>query len=212
MANRKPIVLRAARPTFEEGLVFARYLDEAAEGFIRLMLGSRSEEIVARAFVCPQNDYSFENVTFAEVDQEIVGMASGFTGRAMQDFSDEPLNRAAGFPALRMRATRIAFAPILRILKSVPDEDFYLLSLAVQQKFRGQGIASALMDSLEERAVEEGSERMSLHVSAKNEGAIRLYRRRGMSVVSSWPTLSFVSPVFVHMSRSVCLETQDRFG
>jgi ribosomal protein S18 acetylase RimI-like enzyme len=212
MANHKPIVLRAARPTFEEGLVFARYMDEAAEGFIRLMLGSRSEKIVAGAFVCPQNDYSFENVTFAEVDQEIVGMASGFTGRALQGFSDEPLNRAAGFPALRMRSARIVFAPILRILKSVPNEDFYVLSLAVHRRFRGQGIASALMDSLEERAVAEGSDRLSLHVSARNEGAIRLYRRRGMSVVSRWPSLTFVSPVFVHMSKSVCLEAQDRFG
>ena len=40
--DQHPIVLRAANPTFDKGLAFARYLDEAAEGFFRLMLGRRA--------------------------------------------------------------------------------------------------------------------------------------------------------------------------
>ena len=37
--DRHSIILRAAKPTLDEGLAFARYLDEAAEGFFRFMLG-----------------------------------------------------------------------------------------------------------------------------------------------------------------------------
>ena len=73
------IVLRAAKPNFDEGLVFARYLDEAAEGFFRFMLGGRAAQIVAEAYTQSDNDYSFQNVTIAEHDQLIVGMALGFT-------------------------------------------------------------------------------------------------------------------------------------
>ena len=39
--DRDSIVIRAANSTPDEGLEFARYLDEAAEGFFRFMLGPR---------------------------------------------------------------------------------------------------------------------------------------------------------------------------
>ena len=45
--DRHSIVLRAANPTFDEGLAFARYLDEAAEGFFRFMLGRRAGYITS---------------------------------------------------------------------------------------------------------------------------------------------------------------------
>ena len=43
------------------------------------------------------------------------------------------------------------------------------------------------MDSFEERARASGSTRLSLDVSAKNEGARRFYERRGWNVESQWP-------------------------
>ncbi|MFC1634947.1 hypothetical protein ACFL5Z_08900, partial [Planctomycetota bacterium] len=64
--DRHSITLRAANPTLDEGLVFARYLDEAAEGFFRFMLGRDAGDIIARAFVEPGHDLSYQNVTFAE--------------------------------------------------------------------------------------------------------------------------------------------------
>ncbi|TMR62273.1 hypothetical protein, partial [Streptococcus pseudopneumoniae] len=77
--DRHSIVLRAANPTFDEGLAFARYADEAAEGFFRFMLGRRAGEIIATAFAQPDHDLSYQNVTFAERDNVIVGMVLGYT-------------------------------------------------------------------------------------------------------------------------------------
>jgi len=71
--------LRAADPTLEKGRVFARYLNEAAEGFFRFMLGRRFVDILAKAFMQPDHDLSYQNVTFAERNKLIVGMASGYT-------------------------------------------------------------------------------------------------------------------------------------
>jgi ribosomal protein S18 acetylase RimI-like enzyme len=185
--ERYSIVLRAAKPTFDEGLVFARYLNEAAEGFFRFMLGRRVADIIAKAYTQPDHDYSFQNVIFAENDKVIVGMASGCTAKQRRRFSDRPLKQAAGFPALRMRAVKILCAPLLRILNTLADGDFYLQAIAIDKELRGEGVGSALMDSIEDRARAGGSTRLSLDVSAKNEGARRLYERRGMTVESQWP-------------------------
>ena len=57
--DRHSIVLRAANPTFDEGLASARYLDEAAEGFFRFMLGRRAGYIIATAFAQPDHDLSY---------------------------------------------------------------------------------------------------------------------------------------------------------
>ncbi len=38
---------RPANPTENDGLAFARYLDEAAEGFFQFMLGRQAKHIIA---------------------------------------------------------------------------------------------------------------------------------------------------------------------
>jgi ribosomal protein S18 acetylase RimI-like enzyme len=181
------LVLRAAKPTFDEGLACARYLDEAAEGFYKFMLGVRAADLLATAYVQPNNSYSFENVTFAERDRRIVGMALGFTATQRLHFSDQPLKEAAGYPTLRVMVVSTLLAPLFRILETMHDGDFYLLAIAIDQEARGQGVGSALMEAAEERARACRAARLTLDVSAKNGGARRLYERRGMAVESQWP-------------------------
>ncbi len=198
--DQHSIVLRAAKPTFDEGLVCARYLDEAAEGFNRFWLGRRAEHIIAKAYIQPNNSYSFQNVTFAEHDKQIVGMALGFTAEQHRHFSDQPLNEAAGHHALRMTAVRMLLAPLFRILETIADGDFYLLAIATDKELRGEGVGSVLMDSTEERARASSSTRLSLDVSAKNEDARRLYERLGMTVESQWPKRL---PILYRMTKAL---------
>ncbi len=185
--DRHLINFRAAKPTLDEGLVFARYLDEAAEGFFRFMLGNRAGQIIAKAFTQPEHDLSYQNVTFAERDKVIVGMVSGYTAEQHHRSSRQSLKEAAGRNNLRMRIVLVLFAPIMRIIDSITDGDFYLQAIAVDKELRGDGIGSVLMDYFEERARGSGSARVSLDVSAKNAGACRFYERRGMAVTSQWP-------------------------
>ena len=160
--DRHSIVLRTANPTFDEGLAFARYVDEAAEGFFRFMLGRRAGHIIATAFAQPDHDLSYQNVTFAERDNVIVGMVLGYTAEQHRRSSRQPLKRAAGRRNLRMRIVLILFAPIMRIIDSIADGDFYLHAIAVDKELRGDGVGSVLMDSYEERARAIGSTRLSL--------------------------------------------------
>jgi GNAT superfamily N-acetyltransferase len=197
------IVLRPARPTVAEGLAYARYLDEVSEGFFRFRLGERAVDIISAAYVERDHDLSYQNVTFAETGQRIVGMASGFTAVQQRRFSDRPLKRAAGGQAWRLRLTGIIAAPLLRIIETIPDDDFYLVTMIVDGNLRGTGVGSMLLDHIEERARALGSARIALDVAAKNRGARRLYERRGWSVESHWPGLPLLPTVFLRMTKRV---------
>jgi len=85
--------------------------------------------------------------------------------------------------------------PLLRIHNTLAEGDFYLQALAVDEAHRGQGIGSALIDRIEERARDGGSLRLAVDVSAQNERARRLYERHGITVESRWPK-RFVVPGF----------------
>ena len=79
------------------------------------------------------------------------------------------------------------FAPLLRVIDTVPDGDFYLQAVAVDPALRGEGVGTLLIDWIEEHALCSGSARLTLDVAGSNEGAQRLYERRGMTVESRWP-------------------------
>jgi ribosomal-protein-alanine N-acetyltransferase len=57
-----------------------------------------------------------------------------------------------------------------------------LMGLAVDDKFREMGIASALLSKISEVAVREGKSAVYLKVKPDNLPAIRLYRRNGFIV------------------------------
>ena len=81
----------------------------------------------------------------------------------------------------------LLFAPLMRIIDSIADDDFYLQAIAVDRELRSDGIGSLLMDFFEKRARTSDATRLSLDVSAKNESARRFYQRRGMTIESQWP-------------------------
>ncbi|MET0080903.1 MAG: GNAT family N-acetyltransferase, partial [Candidatus Thiodiazotropha lotti] len=179
------------------------YLDQAAEGFFRIMLGRESESIIATAYIDRGHSLSYEHVIFAEVDTKIVGMSSSFSEKQQRMFSEAPLQSAAKRNAIRLKLMRILFAPIWRILETIPEGDFYVQGLAIEPEFRGAGIGSLLMKDIENQAKASGSNRLSLDVSAKNDGARRLYKRFGMVASSTWPNSRFLPTVFIRMSKDL---------
>ena len=198
--NQHSIGLRDAKPTCNEGLMFAHYLNEAFEGLFRLMLGRQFADVVARAYTQPDHDFSYQNTIFAERDEAIVGMATGYTAEQHRRSSNRPLKQAAANRVLQRIGVRMLCAR-LRFLGTHADGDFYLQAIAVDRELRGEGIGSALMDAIEEQARASGSTRLFLDAAARNEGARRLYERRGMSVESEWPRLPFMPPFIVRMTK-----------
>ncbi|MHC4662326.1 MAG: GNAT family N-acetyltransferase [Planctomycetota bacterium] len=201
--NHQSVILRPAKPNFDEGLMYARYLNEASEGFFRFMLGRHVSEIIAAAYIQPGHDLSYQNAVFAIQSESIVGMASGYTARQRRRFSEQPLKKAARKRTARLRLIRMLFAPLWRILHNLAEDEFYLLAIAVDKELRGKGVGFILMNSIEDRARAAGSKRLSLDVSAGNKSAHRFYERLGMTIESGWPDFLFIPRLFVRMTKSL---------
>ncbi len=193
------ITIKPASPTCEEGLMYARYLDQAAEGFFRFYLGRRAPEIIAAAYPRSDHDHSWQNVFFAECNGNIVGMVSGYSAKQRRRFMNEPLEEAAGGFSLRRFFVRILLAPLWRVLETLDDGDFYVQAVAVDRHHRGKGIGSLLMDHMADVAQKSNASRLVLDVAASNKGAQRLYERRGMVASSVWPKTSFLPAILIRM-------------
>ena len=133
--NPQGVHVRPARPVLEEGLYYARYLDMAAEGFFRLLLGRRADQILAVAYLETEHSHSYQNVLFAESHGEVVGMACGFSAAAHAAFSDQPLKKAAGGITMRMRIGEFVFAPMMRLLETIAAGDYYVLAIAARAAY-----------------------------------------------------------------------------
>ena len=192
--------LRDANPLYEEGAVFARYFNEIAP-FYRVMLGRRVVHTIAKAFTQPSHDLSYQNTIFAECNGAIVGMISGYATERHRRSVGAPLREAGGGRALRMRVMARLMARQQWFLGTYLDGDFYVQGFAVDENLRGLGIGSALMDAMEQRARAGGSRRLILNVGARNQGARRLYARRGMTIEAGWPKLPFIPPFVLRMTK-----------
>ncbi len=88
------VTLRPAVATIDEGVLFARYLNVAADGAFRALLGRDFDRVIGEAYLSPGHDLSYENAVFAERSGRIAGMASGYTSQQHEQSSDGPLRRA----------------------------------------------------------------------------------------------------------------------
>jgi len=62
----------------------------------------------------------------------------------------------------------------------------HLEDLIVNQKMRGHGIGSALLDEVVKHGHSLGAKRINWEVISWNEGAIKLYERKGAKVLRDW--------------------------
>jgi len=197
------IIIREARPDLEEGLVFAQLFDEASEGFFKSMLGIKTYEIIADAFVKPNNEYSFENVTMIEYKSKIVGMVSGYTYTEKQGYKKNILSQFPNGAKLRIMLFSIAGRILSHFLGPRGNEDYYLQAIAVSNQMRGKGLGQKLMKHSGEVAIKKGSKTLSLDVSSKNKKAINSYRRFGMETFSFWPNFFKLPHVFTRMVKDL---------
>ena len=195
--------IRPARPTYEEGLIFARLANAAAGNGFRYLFGPRLEAIIATTFAELNNDFSHKCALFAENDGGIVGMASGYTAKEHRSFTEDAIKRAVGRSALRVAVVEALIFPMFRFLHTYDEGDFYLQFLAVEESWRGRGVGSALIEAMKSRARETGSTHYAVDVAARNAGAKKLYERQGFVVQARWPRSRLVRPTILRMVQGL---------
>ncbi len=194
--------IRPARPDPDEGRIFARFVNEIAEGGFRIMLGPRFVEVIAHAFVQPGHGMSYEYTSFAERGGRIAGMVSGYVEGEEHESEDDALMIAPG-NRLRRRMGAAFMRWRWRMIGHPFPGQFYVEFLIVDAALRGQGIGAILMDAMEARAREAGVARLTLDVAVKNTRGRRFYERRGMNRVPNWPKGRLRRRVVMRMTKTL---------
>ncbi len=201
--NHELIKFRPAKPDLKEGLLFAKLFDEASEGFFSSILGEKTYEIIADAFVKPNNDYSFENVMIIEYKDKIAGILSGYTLAEKEGFTKNVLFEYPEGPKFKIRIFTVIGKFLSRFLGPHGKEDFYIQAITVIKEMRGKGLGQMLMQKSLEIANAKGAKTISLDVSSKNKNAIKSYTKFGMKTFAFWPNFLKLPPVFTRMTKEV---------
>lgn len=167
------ITIRPAREA--ESRTIGIYFREAADGVADYIWSTMVEggedllDVAERRFARTGTAFSYENALVADEGGVPVGMAFGFPMHV------DPEEESCDDPVL---------APYAKL---EADNSYYLAGFAVEDSHRNLGIGSQLMAAFENKAREQGYDRISLIVFAANEGGLRLYQRLGFREVDRTP-------------------------
>lgn len=112
-----------------------------------------------------EGGFSYVNATVAEEDGSIMGMVldylqpNPYDTDGMEDLPD-------------------VIRPLIE-LEALEPGSWYINAIATYEKYRGRGVASALLAASEKSALQVAADRLSIIVAGKNAGACRLYRKLG---------------------------------
>ena len=183
------VIFRPARK--EECRNVAELFRIASEGvadYIWSKIAEEGEDILeigAKRYEDEDSLFCYKNCIIAEIDAEVAGMLVAFPMYVdpEKDFSESD-------PVL------------LPYEKLEEDNSYYICAVALFEKYRGKGIGSKFMDIAENKAREDGFNKLSLLVFEKNTGAKRLYERLGYVEVAREPT---VPHPLIHYTGDVIL-------
>lgn len=140
----------------------------------------------------PAYRYGFQRGLVYEVDGEVAGVAFGYPSEDEPQI-DEPLKavlKKYGLPEdIQLFVDR----------ETLPNE-WYLDTISVNEKYRGTGIGSKLLNALPDIAKRDGKKVIGLNVDQANPGAKKLYAREGFETVGEM-TLS--SHLYDHMQKEI---------
>jgi ribosomal protein S18 acetylase RimI-like enzyme len=115
---------------------------------------------------------SYENAIVAEYEGEVIGIVYSYSAK-FHGISAATRNYFPG--------DKLTF--LSEFFNSRVENSWFLDSLYVDEKFRGEGIGSNLIALTKQRAQENGYKQLSLMVMADNAVARSTYQRNGFKVV-----------------------------
>jgi len=126
-------------------------------------------DVGANNLMSETENFSYRNVTIAEIDSNVVGMLLAY--KLPSSSYDENLNDYPEF-----------FRPMIELELCVPNS-YYLNMLATYPNFRGKSVGLNLLSTVSASAINAGCELVSIEVFEQNLEALRLYQRLGYKIV-----------------------------
>lgn len=149
-------------------------------------------EAIAACFEDPTYRFGYARGLVEEIDGEIAGAVFGYPANK-EAIIDLPLQKY-------LRAQGIEDEVQMFIDPEAFPNEWYLDSIAVDERFRGQGIGSKLLTAVDRLATHGGEKVIGLNVDKANPNAKRLYLRDGFKDVGE---IVISGHVYDHMQRKV---------
>ncbi len=169
--------IRKAKPTDAE--VTVPLIMDAIGHIAEQMTGETNlvavEQEMIALFKRYDNRHSFLNTWIAEVDNGVIGVMVFYTGA-----------QALQLDVNLMEWLKEKNGLSVDIPPEAHVDEYYIDTVCVDSRFRGQGIGSLLLNHAELVAREEESAKLALNVEIEKEAAIRLYERLGYQIAEPW--------------------------
>uniref|UniRef100_UPI004048A3D1 GNAT family N-acetyltransferase n=1 Tax=Aliarcobacter sp. TaxID=2321116 RepID=UPI004048A3D1 len=114
------------------------------------------------------NRLSYNNIWIYEIENEIAGLIVAYGSNKVKELDGAILEH------LKMKNIFLETFD-----KECFEDEFYIDTVSVFEKFQGRGIAKELFAFIERKAKEEGFEKISLLVDFENPKALKLYEKIG---------------------------------
>jgi len=179
------LIMRAARK--EDAIPASFLLADTTGEFGVAVLGLGKPELQLKAlqtwFSQRGNRFSHEHIIIAEKYGIAAGLLLSFPGDTLRD-----LELGCGRQMFKIYgvigALRMVWLNKSLVNNTEADKDEYLIAhLAVDEHFRRQGIAQALLAKAEELSLAAGLRKQVLEVEIGNDKAIRLYKKANFEIV-----------------------------
>ena len=180
------VVIRKGR--IDDADHFSQLVLISVPELLSYVFGSKTKDIMKNLFQDTENYWSFKHTYFVEVDDDIVGMALGYSYRQRKQEEERTgelvVKYLEGSSHEELPNPRVA-----EITEKIEENEYYFMYLAVYPKFRRLGIGTKLFAVIEEEARKTGYNRVVFDVETDNTEAIKLYERLGYSIVSRSPVV-----------------------
>lgn len=169
------ILYRSARQ--EESFKLAECINKTAGGILDflyhdLIPGQGAVDMMAEFLTAGERYDSYSSITVAEYQRVIIGMVSSYPAQ-LHRIDPE---MTAFFPQDRLNVLKDFFGTRV-------EGSYYLSALFVDERFRGHGIGSKLIDLTKDKARSLGYKVLSLLVMADNQPALRVYAKNNFKKV-----------------------------
>jgi ribosomal protein S18 acetylase RimI-like enzyme len=157
-------------------------LFESAKPYYTAYAGSekRALTLLEAVFREPGHAASYDCCTVAYVDDELVGVVSGFPVASGDHLSRRFIRLTLPkLPPWRWWGTFRHLRAAGNVAPAPPPDAYYVDALAVAAGWRRRGIAHQLLDIAHEQARSAGLPRLALDTGLQNTGARRLYEAYG---------------------------------
>ncbi len=162
---------------------FARLFHISAPEYAPALFAGKHEMVTRNCFRHKNNLLGFEHTSFLKVDGHTAGMivAYGWPAKKAQ-------SARSGLLTIRyMKWTFLKRMKALQwsdeVLGKMDQETYYISNLALYPEFRNRGLGTELLVFVEAVARQAGAGNLDVDAEIPNQGAVRFYKRFGMTKV-----------------------------